>query len=123
MAIKEYQNVIFDTEQKTFTILNGTKGTYSYKEIVKCEILGEAASKRGKTPPFEHRILIGLTFNQNPFVDKPFYLGVKLVMQDGQILAIYMSDQKTTTNTDVYFRDYENAKKIKKIVKHAIEKY
>ena len=35
-----FDSVIFDTEEKNFTILDGSVGTYSYKEIKKCKELG-----------------------------------------------------------------------------------
>ena len=41
----EYNSIKFDFENKTFQILNGTKGTFSLNHIERCAVLNEKANK------------------------------------------------------------------------------
>lgn len=58
----EFKSVVFNEEAKTFMILDGTEGTYSCNEIMKCSIKNEEAKYRGKTKPFLHQVLGGTAF-------------------------------------------------------------
>lgn len=117
-----FDSVIFDKEKKTFTVLDGSKGTYSYKEIVRCSILSEDANYKGKTDPFVHQVLSGVTVPM-AIIERSIYVGLKIKMSDGSIIAVYVSKEKTRMNTDVYFKDMEEAKKIKQLIDTIIKKY
>ena len=55
-----FDSIIFDTKDKVFIILDGSKGTYHYTNIKKCEILNEKARFRGKEKPFTHQVVTGV---------------------------------------------------------------
>lgn len=119
---KEFQSIVFDTERKTFTILCGTQGTWDYRKIRKCSVLNEEANFRGKTEPFFHQVLGGTTYGS--FIGDPqMYVGLKITMEDGEILAAYISDIKTTTNTSQYLKDHKEADQIKNLMDKIIQKY
>lgn len=111
-----FDSVVFDKEDKTFTILDGTIGTYSLEEVVKCTILGESSKFRGKTEPFAHTVITGVGVATAPLFEPGFYVGIKVTMKNGDILAIYISKKEVRMNTDGYFHDYEIAQKIKKAI-------
>ena len=60
MAIKEFDCVIIDTKEKTFTILDGSVGTYKIEEIEKIQVLGEKASKKLANKKGHYGIMIAL---------------------------------------------------------------
>lgn len=117
-----YDGVIFDKKDKTMIILKGTKGTYDYRKIKKCSVLNEEAKYRGKTIPFLHQVLGGVTFYS--YIGEPaLYVGLKLVMEDNTILGIYVSDTKTVVNSDIYRNERKIAFEIKQFVDKIIQKY
>ena len=119
-----FDSVIFDKRDKVFIIISGTKGTYSYKNIKKCEILNEKARYKGKEEPFTHQVVTGVDWLvQANILEQPFYVGLRLTMKDGTHLAIYTSKQPTRTQTDFHIRDVKEAEKIKKLIDKIIMKY
>lgn len=117
-----FDSFIFDTENKTITILNGSEGTYSYKNIVKCNILNEKAKYHGKDKPFLATVPNG-PLGGGSMWEFQIYVGLKLTMADNTILAIYTSKKATTINTDIHIKDINEAKKIKKTIDKIIKKY
>lgn len=109
-----FDSVVFDKEDKTFTILDGTIGTYSLEEVVKCTILGEKASRKGRKKPFTHYVLIDPGF-KNIF-EPAIYIGLKVDMKNGDAIAIYVSKEKTYVNTTLFLKDMDEANRIKKII-------
>lgn len=119
-----FESVIFDKRDTSMIILDGTKGTYDYRKIKKCEILHEKARYRNKGEPFKHFIVTGVRIMvQANILERPFNVGLKITMKDGTILGIYTSKQSTRTQTDLHLKDYEEAEKIKALVDRIIEKY
>ena len=118
----EFDSVSFDLEDKTFTVKNGSIGTYSYKDVLQCNIKNEDAKFKGKTKPFTHCVLYSPGQNCG-FLERSIYTGLKLTMRDRQVLAIYVSKERTTLNTDLYRKDQEEAKKIQRLFEKAIHKY
>lgn len=113
--MKQFQSVIFDDQNKQLEILIGTQGKVNYDTIKKASVLYEEAKFRGKSAPFSHQILGGTTM----FViapDPQLYVGIKLALKDGSIKAIYISDIKTTTNTEIYRKDTKEAKEIQSMI-------
>lgn len=117
-----FDSFIFDTENKTITILNGSEGTYSYKNIVKCNILNEKAKYHGKDIPFLATIPNG-PLGGGSMWEFQIYVGLKLTMSDNTIWAIYTSKKATTINTDIHIKDINEVKKIKKTIDKIIKKY
>lgn len=89
----QYDSVLFDTENKTMEILDGTKGIYPYTEIVECKRVNELAKYKGKEEPFTH-IYYGGRVQGRCFGEKGFYVGLKITLKDGSFLAIYISKKK-----------------------------
>lgn len=117
-----FDSVLFDLDDKTFTVRNGSLGTYSYEDVMQCQIKYEDAKYKGKTKPFLHCVLSGPGQTYG-FLEHSFYVGLKIVMKDRQEIAIYISKGKTMLNTSQYHKDMEEAKSIHAIFKKAIRKY
>lgn len=117
-----FESVSFDKQTKQFTIYNGTTGVYDYREIVKCSVLNEDAKFRGKSEPFQHQVLGGVTF-VSMLGEPSLYVGLKITMKDGKVLAIYVSEEKTQVNTDLYHKDHDKADSIKRFIDKVISKY
>lgn len=121
-TLVKYDSIEFNKSDKTFTILNGSTGTYLYTEIVKCSVLNEDSKFRGKTDPFEHQVLGGTAF-LSMLGEPSLYVGLKLTMRDNTVLGVYISKEKTFVNSDVYNKDREEAESIKLFIEKIIEKY
>lgn len=115
MAIKEFDCIIIDTEEKTFTILDGSVGTYKIEDIEKIQILGEKASKKGKTEPFTYMVIVSGHAMNNIF-EPSFYLGLKIEMKDHTTLALYLHKKKTYSSTDIYRKAKEKGEKIRTLL-------
>lgn len=112
---KEFRSVIFDFDKKIMEILDGSKGIYNFKDISKASVLNEKAKYHNKTPHFTALVPHGPLpqgLLQNPYL----YVGIKVVLSDGSILAIYISENQTMSNTDQYIHDREEAEKVYKII-------
>lgn len=110
---QKFDSVVFDDQNQAYTILDGTKGTYAYQDVARVSILNEKAKYKGKGVPFCAVLPSGPLPSgilSNPYL----YVGVKIVLKDGSVLAIYVSKEKTMVNTDAYIRDWKNAEKIEK---------
>ena len=124
-----FDSVIFDKEDKTFTIVDGSIGVYSFYDVKKCEIINEDAKVHGKGEPFSRRVMgngmhYGPSFGMvNAFADRAFYVGILLILKDGKKLAIYISKKATYQNTTLHIKDKEEARKIKRLFLKIIEKY
>ncbi len=115
-----FPEVTFDDDNQTMTILNGTEGTYDYKDIKECVIANESAKHRGKEKPFAVTVVtsplpVGL------FTERAFYVGLKITLMDGTVLAIYTSKTATRNNTDLHKADTQAAQKIKKVLDRIIK--
>lgn len=115
-----FPEVIFDYMNQTMTIVNGTKGTYSFKEIKECAVVNEYAKYHGQEEPF------AVTVSTSPlpvglFTERAFYVGVKIMLKDGTVLAVYTSKTETRNHTDFHKKDTKEAQKIKKIIDQIIQ--
>ena len=118
----QYDSVLFDTENKTMEILDGTKGIYPYTEIVECKRVNDRAKYKGKEEPFTH-IYYGGRVQGRCFGEKGFYVGLKITLKDGSFLAIYISKNKVYAGNDFQRRDYKEAEQIKNLIDKIIDKY
>ena len=90
-SLKVFDEVIFDKRDKTMIILNGTKGTYDYRQIKKCEILNEAAYHKGKEEPFKHIIVAGVEWmTQANILERSFYVGLKITMKEAKQIKAFI---------------------------------
>lgn len=120
--IKQFDGVSFDTSEKTFTIENGTQGTFDYRTVKRALVLNEKAKFKGSQPPFTQLLPHGPgipAILTDPYV----YVGVKVVLEDETILGIYTSKEKTQIGTDQYISDRERAKEIEAFFLKIIHKY
>ena len=109
MDLNDY--VKFDDSCKQFEIVTGTQGKYSYDDVARVSVLNEKAKYKGKGIPLPSGLF------QNPYL----YVGVKIVLKDETVLAIYVSKEKTMVNTDQYIQDRKIAKKIEEVIKNVCE--
>ncbi len=118
MDLNDY--VKFDDSCRQFEIVTGTQGKYSYDDVIRVSVLNEKAKYKGKGIPFTAVLPGGpLPYGllQNPYL----YVGVKIVLKDETVLAIYVSKEKTMVNTDQYIQDRKIAKKIEEMIKNVCE--
>ena len=115
MNIDEY--IKFDNINKQFTI---PSGTYSYSDVVRVSVLNEKAKHKGKGVPFK-AILPSGPLPSGILQDPYLFVGVKVVLKDGTILAIYVSKEKTMVNTNQYIQDRKVAEKIREVMKDVCE--
>lgn len=114
MNLNKY--VKFDDSSKQFEIVTGTQGKYSYDDVTRVSVLNEKAKYKGKGIPFTAVLPGGPLPSgllQNPYL----YVGVKIVLKNETVLAIYVSKEKTMVNTDQYIQDRKIAKKIEGVIK------
>lgn len=112
--ILRFDCVVFDPVNRTFEILDGTKGTYAFEEIERFAILNENARYRGKQQPFT-ALLPAAGLPAGIFSYPYMYVGLKVVLKDNTILGIYVSKEKTMLNTDQYVEDRRIAARIGQI--------
>ena len=106
MNIDEY--IRFDDINKQFTI---PSGTYSYSDVVRVSVLNEKAKYKGKGVPFT-AILPSGPLPSGILQDPYLFVGVKVVLKDETILAIYVSKKKALLNSDMYLSDLKETKSI-----------
>ena len=114
MDLNEY--VKFDDSCKLFEIITGTQGKYFYDDVTRVSVLNEKAKYKGKGIPFT-AVLPGGPLPSGLLQDPYLYVGVKIVLKDETVLAIYVSKEKTMVNTDQYIQDRKVAKKIEGVIK------
>lgn len=112
---KQFKSVEFDDERNVLKILTGDLKEIPYADIEKASVANEDASFKGKSTPFAHQVLGGVTF-MSIAAEPSLYVGIKLVCKDKSIHPIYVSDTKTQFNTDIYKKDREEAETIKKMI-------
>lgn len=74
------------------------------------------AKYKGKGIPFT-AVLPGGPLPSGLFQNPYLYVGVKIVLKNETVLAIYVSKEKTMVNTDQYIQDRKIAKKIEGVIK------
>jgi len=122
MSEYKFNNIVFDTDTKTFIITKGSVGSYSYTDIVKCSILFEDSRYTGKTNMFDHQAIGGVgvyTWANATMI----HTGLRLKMKDGNILYVYISDTPKMANTMSFFKDEREAKRAKEFITKIIKKY
>lgn len=116
------KNVTFNKNNKTFTILKGDQGTYPYTKISKCQILFEDNRFSKKTSPFTHNILVA-SFQPINMLEGKVLAGIRILMNDGSKLHIYVSDEPIVIRSKKFFDDEAHAKAIKELIDKIIKKY
>ena len=114
MNLNDY--VKFDDSCKQFEIVTGTQGKYSYDDVTRVSVLNEKAKYKGKGIPFT-AVLPGGPLPSGLFQNPYLYVGVRIVLKNETVLAIYVSKEKTMVNTDQYIQDRKIAKKIEGVIK------
>lgn len=120
--IREFRNCRFNLDTKELTIENGSCGTYLYTNIRKCDVLNEEARFKGKTEPFLHQVL-ATTLQTGSMHISQVYVGLKLVLKNGEKLYIYVTDKPTQPNSLQFYDDRRKAEEIKEFVTRIIHKY
>lgn len=118
ICIKELKSINCKLSQK-LSILIGTCGDVAYSDIEKASIANEDAKFKGKSAPFAHQVLGGVTF-MSIAAEPSLYVGIKLTLKDHSVRAIYISDIKTQFNTSIYQKDKEEADKILQLIQDRI---
>ncbi|TGY66704.1 hypothetical protein [Dubosiella muris] len=86
--------------------------TYSLNAIKKVTILNEDAKYKGKTKPFTHQVLSGVTMLM-PIAGNPaLYVGLRIVLNDDSMQHVYVSQKPVQINSEAYFADRKEAEKL-----------
>lgn len=117
MNIDEY--IRFEVLNKKFTI---PPDTYSYSDVVRVSVLNEKAKYKEKGIPFT-AILPSGPLPSGILQDPYLFVGVKVVLKDETILAIYVSKEKTMVNTNQYIKDRKVAEMIKEVMKKKLNRF
>lgn len=120
--IKEFSNLTFDLNDKTFVIHEGSVGVYDYRQIKKCAIVYEDAKFTDKTEMFQHLVII------NTEIFRPVYMrhvctGIKFTMKNNEILYVYLSKQKLSQWDTRFDKERKEAESIVSFCKKIIDKY
>lgn len=95
-----------------FFILDGK--SWPVREIESAKVRMEEARWRGKTEPFVHQILSsGTAIPAFALFEPKGYVGIRIEMKDGTVLADYVSEKPVFYNTDGYHRDRKLAESIR----------
>ena len=124
--LKEFYNLSFNLDNKTFTIHDGNIGTYDYKQIEKCSVVFEDANFTDKSDPFSHLVIIYkpiFTRLTTYKYDKYVYTGIKFTMKNGDILYAYISKMKLSQTSIQFDKERKEAEKIKNFCDKIINKY
>ena len=89
-------------------------------DVTRVSVLNEKAKYKGKDVPFT-AVLPGGPLPSGLLQDPYLYVGVKIVLKNETVLAIYVSKEKTMVNTDQYIQDRKIAKKIEEVIKNVCE--
>lgn len=105
-------SILFDDENKAFSICDGSIGIYRYEDVVKGQIVYEHAKYKGKSPMFSHRVLVS-TLNASIFVEmKKVYVGVEITLLNGERVYVYISKGPVIQHNYQFKEDYKVAKQI-----------
>lgn len=103
-------DLAINKEAGTFT-LEGTE--HKLADISHIRIMNEDAKYKGKSRPFSHQVLGGVTM-VIPIGNEPsFYVGLRLEMKDGTDLPVYVSEKPVRNNTDGHLADKKQAEALK----------
>ena len=98
-----------------------TQENIKYNEIKKVSIVNEDANFKGKSEPFSHLVLGGVSFFTF-FGGPEVYVGLKIILNDGSYRPIYISEDKRGMYTDLFREDTKKAEKIKRMIDRRIIK-
>ena len=85
---------------------------FSLNDIQKVTILNEDAKYKGKTKPFSHQVLSGVTMLM-PIAGNPvLYVGLRIGMKDGSTQYVYVSKKPVQINSDAYYADRKAAERL-----------
>lgn len=82
---------------------------YPLDKIRKVSILNEDAKYKGKTKPFSHQVLSGVTMLMPIAANPTLYVGLRIVLDDDSMHHVYISEKPVQINSDAYFADRKEA--------------
>lgn len=110
--MNQRQDILFDPQNQTIQIFDGSIGTYTYKDIIKSQILYEHAPYKGKSKMFSHRVLIS-TFNNSLFIEmKKVYIGIEIKLLNKDPVYVYISKEPVIQHNQQFKEDLKRAKQI-----------
>lgn len=116
------QDILFDPQNQTIQIFDGSIGTYTYKDIIKNQILYEHAPYKGKSKMFSHRVLIS-TFNNSLFIEmKKVYIGIEIKLLNKDPVYVYISKEPVIQHNQQFKEDLKRAKQIVQKLKKIAQK-
>lgn len=117
-----FNNLIIRKEEKTFEILKGSIGVYSYLKLKKAKIVSEDSKFTGKSDIFSHQVVVSRILQSSPLFTKNVYIGIEMLMNDDQVLYVYVSDKANQSNSLLWHEDLKKADEIMKILNKIITK-
>lgn len=122
MKCKQFKNLLFNLDDKTFTIESGSIGTYSYIDIVLCEIVYEKSKYKNKTPLFSKKAREE-SLGQITWLSNYVFTGLRFVMKNGMVYYVYISDEGSPWKSMKNHEDTAIANEILRFVNKIINKY
>lgn len=117
-----FKNLQFNTNDKTFDILHGSKGKYDYTKIKKCSLKCEDAQYKGKSEPFSHQVLTGM-FNYSMMHPGLLFVGIIFTLKNDEKIYLYITDNAVQLNSIAFHEDMNEGKEIVDFTNKIIKKY
>lgn len=86
--------------------------TYPLKSIKKVTILNEDAKYKGKTKPFTHQVLSGVTMIIPISGNPSLYVGLRIVFEDDSRCHVYVSKKPVQIYSEAYYQDRKEAERL-----------
>ncbi len=118
-----FGHIVFDKEEKTFTIDKGSVGTYSYLEIKSARIVSEDSHYTERSEPFSHQVVVSRILQTMQFFPKDVYIGVEIVMKDERKLYVYIEGEASQCNSLEWHEQLREADEVIDFIKKIIKKY
>lgn len=107
----QFSNLCVDVKKQLFWV---DSKSYNGKDIQIIHIVYEQASFKGKSKPFVHTFIGGSSFLAA--LEPKLYVGLKIVLKDGEILLVYVSQIPVLYNSDLFLKDVNQAKRMADIL-------
>lgn len=107
MSELQFGNIGVNKVEKTFSIVEGSVGSYDYRDVIAIQIIYEEDRYKGKTPMFSHVLQRGSILSNCLYIGN-VWCGLCMQLQNGLILYAYMSKQATQYNSLQFHEDTRN---------------
>lgn len=116
--MKDYfKNISINKIDKTFTVHEGSVGTYRYEDVVFSQIIYEEDRYKDKSELFSH-VLYKKSLYANFFYPGNVWCGLSIHMRNGFIVYVYVSEDATQFNSLQFHEDTRKAQNFVEFLKN-----